>query len=252
MCQSLTWGIAGIRIYPYGERTGPNGVEYDQLFALDLDLNIWLCRRQGLYLFIETQFWGQKSGIGVTNSSQGPFDFSKREFDFNLGLAWNYWDRLEARMFAYSANNLNRGVSLAKPAGFNDGIGLENRLYLGAMYDKLRSADFDPTKATFVSIGYFPSKDLVDTDGVLFHPGAFARAYLTCALLGEQYYGFLDAELIARRTVMPKLFHASVGVAARPWACAPRLEFRIGEENLGDFQNHEIQIGFFVACRVIF
>ena len=73
----------------------------------------------------------QEPGLGITNSSQGNFDFSKREFDFNAGLAWNYFDRLELRASAYSAGNLNRGLSLTSPSGFKDGVLLEIDTILG-------------------------------------------------------------------------------------------------------------------------
>jgi hypothetical protein len=64
--------------------------------------------RPGLYLFSDGRFWGQKASPGVTNASQGVFDFSKRELDPDGGLAWNYLGPWQARAFAYSFNNLNR------------------------------------------------------------------------------------------------------------------------------------------------
>jgi hypothetical protein len=246
------WGIAGIRGYPCGERTGPNGVEYSQLFALNLDLNIWFWRKQGVYGFSEATFWGQKPGTGVTNPSQGVFDFSKREFDFNLGAAWNYLGNFEARVFAYSFNNLNRGKSLASPAGFNDGIGLENRYYLGAAYADLGTTEFDQARAAFLSVGYYPTKDMVDVEGNLFKPGPFARAYLTFEPFSSWWYLFADVELIGERTFTPKLLLSDGGVAVRPWASHPRLEFRLGLENLWDIPNHEAKDSFYGAVRYVF
>ena len=136
----MRWGIVGFRGYAIGEQVAPNGVNFNPFFSLDLNFNLWLCRSHGVYLFNDARFWGQKPGPGITNPTQGPFDFSNRELDFNLGLAWNYWGRWEARFFAYSANNLNRGDSLSSPFGFNDGVCLENRYYLTAEHDRLASA----------------------------------------------------------------------------------------------------------------
>jgi len=70
-----------------------------------------------------------KAGAAVTNGNQGSFDFSKREFDLTLGLAWNYYSALELRVLGYAFNNLNRGISPISPEGYNDGFGLENRYY---------------------------------------------------------------------------------------------------------------------------
>ena len=84
----------------------------------------------GVYLFIDTEFWGQRATPGVTNANQGVLDFSKREYDFTTGVAWNYAGAFEARAFAYSFNNLNRGDSATTPIGYTDGVGLENRYYL--------------------------------------------------------------------------------------------------------------------------
>src|SRR5262249_27049637 len=153
--------------------------EYGPLFALDLNFNLWLWRSQGLYLFSDSEFWGQRPGGTSTNANQGAFDFSKREFDLNLGLSWNYYGFLEARAFTYSFNNLNRGWALTDPAGFDDGVGIENRYYLGQTYAALGTPAFDEARATFVSLGYYPSKEMTDPRGANFHPGPFARAYLT-------------------------------------------------------------------------
>jgi hypothetical protein len=247
------WGIAGIHLFPYGERTGPNGAEYNQLFSLDLDLNLWLWREQRVYLFAESEFWGQKPGPGITNPSQGSFDFSKREFDYDLGLAWNVYGPFEARVFAYSFNNLNRGSSATSPSGFNDGVGLEGRYYLpSGTYSDLGSPDFDLARATFVSAGYFPTKDVVGTTGKIFKPGPFARAYLTYDLYGEKCYLFTDAEVIGLRDGTPKLLDNEAGVAVRPILSLPNLEFRVGVENAWDIQVGDVQTSLYGACRVVF
>lgn len=246
------WGIVGIRGYPYGDVVAPNGVEYHQLFSLDLDLNFWLWRSERVYLFADARFWGQKPGAGVTNANQGSFDFSKREFDFTLGAAWNYYDNLEARVFAYSFNNLNRGASEVRPSGYADGLGLENRYYLFGSYGQLGTPDYDLARATFLSLGYYPSKDMVDGSGADFKPGPFARAYLTWPLLGPRCYLFFDSQFIADRSLSPKLLYLNGGAAARPFLRVPHLEFRLGTEDTYDLQLHDWETSVYGALRFLF
>ena len=242
---SPVWGMLGGRGFMLGDHVASNGEEFKPLFSIDLDLNVWLWQREGLYVFGDGRFWGQKAAPGVTNPSQGAFDFSKREFDFDLGLAWNYYGNWEARAFGYSYNNLNRGTSQVAPTGFNDGIGLENRYYLGPAYAALGTREFDEARASFVSLGYYPSKDMVDGDGVQFKPGPFARAYLTCGLYGDIVYLYADGQLIAERSFLPKLLSVDAGVAVRPFARVPRLEFRLGTEDLFDLQKREAETGLY-------
>jgi hypothetical protein len=246
------WGLAGLRGYPVGEHVASNGVEFHQLFSLDLDFNLWLWPSQGLYYFMDSRFWGQKAAPGVTNPSQGAFDFSKREFDFFTGLAWNYHTSWEARAFAYSFNNLNRGDSSTSPSGFNDGVGLENRYYLGPTYQDLGTSAFDQARATFLSVGYYPSKSMVDGNGEQFSPGPFARAYLTWDLFGEQCYLFGDVQFLATRAFRPKLFNVDAGIAFRPFANVPRLEFRVGSEDVFDLQGDEWEVSTYLGVRYIF
>jgi len=134
------WGYIDTAWIFDGDRMAPNGVLFEPLFVTSVDLNIGLLPNKKLYLFTDSRFWMQEPGLGITNSNQGSFDFSKREFDFNAGLAWNYFDRLELRASAYSAGNLNRGLSLTSPSGFTDGVLLENRYYFGSanIYDVSR------------------------------------------------------------------------------------------------------------------
>lgn len=246
------WGIVGGRGYFLGDHVASNGEEFKQIFSLDLDLNVWLWQREGLYLFTDARFWAQKAAPGITNPSQGAFDFSKREFDFNLGAAWNYSGNWEARVFGYSYNNLNRGTSQVAPSGFNDGVGLENRYYLGPAYATLGTPDFDQARASFVSLGYYPTKSMVDGEGVQFKPGPFARAYLTCGLYGDVVYLYADAQLIAKRSFLPKLLSVDAGVAVRPFPRVPRLEFRLGTEDLFDLQNHEEETGLYGGLRYVY
>jgi hypothetical protein len=248
----VVWGVVGLRGFPAGEHIASNGVEFKQLFALDLNFNIWLWRGGRLYLFSDSSFWGQKPAPGVTNPTQGSFDFSKREFDFSGGLAWNYAGPWEARLFAYSFNNLNRGTSSVSPSGFNDGVGLEDRYYLGPAYSALGTPAFDVARAGFVSLGYYPTKSMVDGNGKEFNPGPFARAYLTWAPWAEWLYLFGDAQLIGDRSFRPKLLDLDAGVAVRPCARLPRLEFRAGSQDSFDLQDSETEVSAYLSVRYVY
>jgi hypothetical protein len=246
------WGIVGLRGFPYGQTMASNGNEYNQLFSLDLNFNIWLWRARRLYLYSDSRFWGQKAAPGITNPAQGAFDFSKREFDLTGGAAWNYTGFWEARVFAYSYNNLNRGNSEVSPKGFNDGVGLENRYYLNPTYADLGTPLFDKARATFFSLGVYPSKSMVDGDGNQFKPGPFARAYLIWQLYGPKCYLFTDDTLIADRSFRPASFATDSGVALRPFNGIPRLEFRLGTEDTFDLQNSDIEVSVYLSMRYIY
>jgi hypothetical protein len=249
---SRVWGLAGLRGFASGEQVAPNGLEYTPIFSMEMHLNCWLWSQHGVYFFADSTFWAQKAAPGITNSSQGPFDFSKREFDLDAGAAWNYSGRWEARVFAYSFNNLNRGDSQSAPQGFNDGIALENRYYLDKTYDALGAPDFDLARATFVSVGYYPTKDMVDGGGNLFKPGAFCRAYLTYDLWGERCYLYADTTLIAQRPFTPKLLDLDAGVAFRPFGRANRWEFRIGTAEMFDLRSNDLETSVYGSIRLIF
>jgi len=246
------WGIADFRGFPIAEEVASNGVEYDPIFMLGLDFNIMLWRQQRVYLFVDASFWAQKAAPGITNPAQGPFDFSKREFDFTLGAAWNYAGQWEARFFGYSFNNLNRGNSQTNPSGFNDGVGLENRYYLGETYSDLGTTAFDQARATFLSVGYYPSKSMVDASGNEFRPGLFARAYLTCDLWGEQIYVYGDVQFLTSRAFQPTLLNWDAGLAARPFTSVPRLEFRVGTQDMLNLQGGDMETSAYLAIRYVY
>jgi hypothetical protein len=230
----------------------PNGVEYLPFFTLDMDFNVWLWPSQHLYLFTDTRFWAQKPGPGITNPSQGYFDFSKRELDFSAGFAWNYDANWEARVFAYSYNNLNRGDSQSSPSGFNDGIGLENRWYLNDEYARLGKTDYDVDRAAFVSCGYYPTKDMIDNDGHLFKPSLFARAYLVYALYEDIFYIYLDTQFLTEKPATPKMLCFDGGLAVYPFPAVPSLQFRLGSEDSYDMQAHEWEASLYLAVRLRF
>jgi hypothetical protein len=246
------WGIIGIRGYVVGEAEAPNGVEFNPFFSLDLDFNFWLWPSHRLYAFFDSRFWAQKPGNNLTNSHQGFIDFSKREWDFMTGGAWNYYGHLEARVYAYSENNLNRGDSLASPFGFNDGIGLENRYYLTAKYDRLGHSDYDVARDSFLSIGYYPTKDMIGLDGQLFKPSAYARAYLTYDLFDEWCYLFLDTTFLTEKPLRAKMWTLNAGVAVRPFGSIPNMEFRLATENGYDIPAHEWDTSVTIGVRWLF
>jgi len=197
------FGVAGLPAYQPADKIAPNGVEYTPVFSVDLHGNLWLARPWGLYGVVDATFWAQKAAPGITNPAQGPFDFSKREADLTAGSAWNYAGRWEARAFAYSLNNLNRGTSVTATAGYADGVGLENQYYLSAECDSLSGPEFDVARAPFLALGYYPTKELVDNRGPPFTPGPFARAYLTLDFVEDRAYLFADGMLTGTRSATP-------------------------------------------------
>jgi hypothetical protein len=246
------WGLVGLRGIPAGVRTAPNGLEYHPNFSLDVSLNGWIWRGHGLYGFADMRLWGEKGEYGVTNSRDGWLGTSKREFDLSGGVAWNYTGPWELRAFGYTGNNLNRGDNPVTPAGFTDGFGLENRYYLSPEYAKLGQTGFDVTRATFVSIGYLPSKELVGNDGQTFRPGMTLRAYLTYGLWDWPAYVFGDATYISDQSFQPRLLLLDVGVAARPIRPCRQWEFRTGVESTADFHVRNAQSLWYVSVRYIF
>lgn len=225
------WGYVDVPIYATGSREAPNGIVFDPLFAVNQSFNIGLLPDKKLYLFVDTNFWMQRPGAGITNPSQGNFDFSKREFDVNSGMAWNYSGAWEARFSVYALNNLNRGSSLASPSGFKDGVLLENRYYFG-------SADkYDIGRLSFLSLGFYPTKSLVGGNGETFHPGLFARAYATYDLpfLSSYFYG--DAKFTAEQALKPRLLEFDAGWAFRPFKEFRNAEFRLGSDLTTDLQD---------------
>jgi hypothetical protein len=246
------WGVVGLRGIAAGPRIAPNGYEYHPLFSLDLNFNLWLWRRQGIYLFSDTSFWGEKAENGVTNGHDGGLGFSKREFDLTIGPAWNYYGFWEARLFGYSYNNLNRGLDPVQPLGFNDGFAIENRRYLSQEYSRLGQTGFDVARATFVSFGWYLTKILMDNDGQPFNPGPFLRTYLIYDLGNWPAYAFLDAQFIAEQSLRPKMLLYDLGVAARPFARARQWEFRLGVQNTADFEVHSVLNLWYASIRYIF
>lgn len=240
------WGVAGLRVFASGDKMAPNGMVYQPLGAFDFDLNLGIIPRKRLYIYTIGSFWLQRATSGVTNPDQGALDFSKRQMDLLVGAAWNYWNYFEARVFAYSYNNLNRGMELDKPYGYNDGVVVENRYYIP------KSNLFDLPRLNFLSLGYYTSKDLTDANGVYFNPGLFARAYLSYEFVKRRYYVYADTEMIDRRTATPKMFFFDDGFAARPFSRLEALEFRAGVFNTVDAHVDNVRTLLYFTVHFIF
>jgi hypothetical protein len=238
------WGYIDASGIFAGQRMAPNGVLFEPVVVTSINLNIGLLPNKKLYVFTDSKFWMQEAGIGITNPSQGNFDFSKREFDFNAGIAWNYFDRLEIRASAYSAGNLNRGVSLTSPSGFKDGVLLENRYYFGS------ANAYDVGRLSFVSVGYYPTKSLVGGDGSDFHPGVFVRAYATYDIPIIRSYLYGDLQFTAERIVKPRLLEFDGGLASRPFSQFENLEFRVGNDVTNDVQAKTTRDLVYGAIRI--
>ncbi len=226
------WGDVGLPIYAAGNHIAPNGAGFDPLFAATSDFNLRLLANKELYLFWDSKFWAQRPAPGVTNPHQGEFDFSRRELDSELGLAWNFWDSLELRGSAYTLDNLNRGNSEAQGSGGKSGAKLETRYNFGT------TDPYDVGKLSFVGLGYIPTGNLVGANGQSFHPGLFAHAYLTQDLplswLSSYVYG--DVQPIFEHSGALRLLEADIGLAIRPFPRLQNLEFRLGYDGTHDFQ----------------
>ena len=219
------WGFSGGNFYYGGTRMAPNGLSYFPLATGDLDLNIGLLPDKKLYIFVTTDFWLQRA---TAYQSHGSFDFTKREYDVDVGLAWNYWGAFELRAFGFALNNLNRGTSTLLPSGYNDGGGVENRYYFPT--DDI----YDIPRQSFLSIGYLPGKSVTGGDGVTFTPGLFARSYLSRDLHVFHSYVYADASLMCESDLGARLLTMDVGIAARPFTVMENLEFRLGATDTYD------------------
>ena len=222
------WGEVDAKVFPDAGRVAPNGVSYSPLFSLDLDFNIWLCRSEGVYLFFDARYWGERGTPGQTH---GNFDYTRREFDFSPGVAWNYYGPWEVRVVGYADENFNRGNSLVSPTGTtNNGDGIEQRLYLNDEYAKLGQEGFNESRLAFVSLGYYPTKSMIGADGDTFKPGLFSHLRLIQDIPSTCCYGYLDLELYFDNAFVPRRLDSDVGLAFTPFASQPKLELRLGSE----------------------
>jgi hypothetical protein len=240
------WGYGGLSLIATGNKMAPNGQSYYPLGDVFMDFNIGLLPEKRLYLYSQGAFWAQKPSAGITNGSQGNFDFSKREMDLTVGAAWRYYGAFELRTFAFSYNNLNRGFNLNIPEGYNDGVGIENRYYI------FKSNAYDLPRLNFLSLGYMPTKEIAGGDGLLFKPGLFARAYLTYEFVRRKYYVYADTELLCQAAVTPRMLFFDDGFAARPFDQFNGLEFRLGVYNTADVQVDNLRTLLYATFQIVF
>jgi hypothetical protein len=240
------WGDLGLTGIVNGERMAPNGVPFDPLFMSDLNFNLGLLPKKKLYFFLEGEFWAQRASAGITNPDQGRYDFSKREVDFNIGIAWNFFNRFEIRATAYALNNLNRGTSKTRPFGFQDGVQSEARYYFKS------ENNYDIGRLGFVGIGYYATQTLIGGDGMGFRPGLSARAYETYNIPALRSYFYGDGRLIAERPATVRLLTLDAGIATRPFAHGQNFELRVGNEVTADVQANTTRDLTYGAIRINF
>ncbi len=246
------WGVVGLRAIPNGLKVGPNGARYHPNFSMDGNFSFWVWRPRGLYLFGDARLWGETGDNGSTNARDGFLGTSKRQVDLSGGAAWNYAGFWELRGFGYTFNNLNRGTNPLTPTGFHDGFAVENRYYLSDEYARLGQTGFDVTHATFLSVGYFPSKDMAGNDGSSFRPGLLLRAYLVYDLGSWPCYLYGDFTYISERDLRPRLLLFDTGLAARPLRNHRQWEMRLGTENVADVQVRSLLSLWYGSLRYIF
>ena len=114
------------------------------------------------------------------------------------------------------------------------------------------------TRADFLSIGYYFTKDMVGNDGRKFKPGLLLRAYVICDLGTWPAYAFGDVTYIGEQPFRAKLLLYDVGLAVRPFSAWERfsgwrnLEGRLGVENTADLEVGNVQNLWYASVRFIF
>lgn len=193
------WGNVGMGAYPgRSYKVAPNGLAYKPMFRIVADLNIG---RGSTYAFAKSAYYAEKPKPGVTtNKSQGQFDFTKRQYDFDLGLAHGYFGNNELRLWAYSQSNINRGNDLNEPYGFKDGAVLANRYYLNAPYAR-----------GHLEGGYYLTKELADNNGDAYQPGFFGEANIASPI-GLGFHSFLASRVIFEKRSGVRQVDTRIGV----------------------------------------
>ncbi len=182
------WGDVGFGFYPTNsQKVAPNGLVYAPMFRLIGDISVG---SRDLYLFVTSAYYTEKPTPGeTTNKSQGSFDFTKRQYDFNIGGAFATGEDTEIRFWAYSQSNINRGRDLNKPFGYKDGFASSVRYYL---------ADEVVTHG-YMGVGYYFTKELVDTNGDAYTPSFFTEINYT-RLLGSGLHAYGQAVIQGERS----------------------------------------------------
>jgi hypothetical protein len=235
---AAVWGNASIGVYPFDSRiVAPNGRVYTPIGRLGFDLNIG---NDSIYVFDENVLLLQKATPGVTNADQGNFDFSKREYDFKVGLAARpFADKhIEFRFWGTALNNLNRGGSATVPQNYNDGTAGEGRYYFSGK--RLWG---------YLSGGYYLTGTLVEPNGQPFRPRIFGGANLNYNLLEvpQKLYAFTDI------TVINHFGHFEGGLAYRPLRNLPDTEVRFsGSKYLDLYGKSTVNTAFLLEIRHYF
>ena len=240
------WGDLGVRGFVPSERVAPNGLVFDPVFESDAHVNLGLLPQKKLYLFVDGDFWAQRAATGVTNSKSGNFDFSKREYDFDAGLAWTPINHVELRGAFFSSNNLNRGVSETMADTHQDGALFSARYYFS------NANVYDTGRLSFVGLGFYPGNNLIGGGGDEFAATLFAQLHMVYELPALRSYFYGDIKVTAEEALQPRLFNVDVGLAARPFPSFPNFELRLGNEIDADIKDHTTRDLFYGGVRAYF
>jgi hypothetical protein len=243
-----TWGDAKFRVYASGERQAPNGGRYKPSFSLDLNTNLALWTDRKLYFFTDLRLFGQASNSdsNPVSSLMNSQDTNPRQINLIPGLAWNYCDTLELRLYGYGNFNLDRGNnSKSFGVGSNDGLAIENRYYF-------LFTDFQRGIYNYVSLGYYFGNDLTGLDGNAFIPGFYMSFSLIKDVFEEQVWVFGQFEAIADVAAKPKLLNFDFGLLLKPFNDYPRFYFQVGIEGTGDLDLQEQLFTGYFSMRLNF
>lgn len=194
------WGNVGFGLYPMSsEKVAPNGLVYQPMFRLIGDVNVG---SRDLYLFATSAYYTEKPKPGeTTNKSQGSFDFTKRQYDFNIGGAFATGENTEMRFWAYSQSNINRGIDLNKPSGYKDGFAGSLRYYFSD----------EVVTHGYIGAGYYFTKELVDTNGKAYTPSFFTELNFSGAI-GSGFHAYSQVILQGGRSEGIKEIDTQLGV----------------------------------------
>lgn len=198
------WGDVGAGAYVgRSYKVAPNGLTYKPMFRLVADLNIG---SEDWYVFAKSAYYAEKPQPGVTtNKHQGQFDFTKRQYDFDVGMAFALAAQTEIRLWTYSQSNINRGNDLNKPYGFKDGAVLALR----------RDSDIVDYRVRFEG-GYYITKELADNAGNSYEPGFFGEATLTLPFVAG-IHGLAGGRAVLAKESGVRQFDSRLGLQ-RHWA----------------------------------
>lgn len=214
------WGNVGFGMYPTGsEKVAPNGLEYKPMFRIVADFNIG---SRDLYLFSNSAYYTEKPQPGVTtNKSQGSLDFTKRQYDFSIGGAYGLTRNTELRLWAYSQSNINRGTDLNKPSGYKDGFTGELRYFFE-----------EDNTLNYAGVGYYFTKELVDTNGQAYTPSFLGEVKFS-TLLGYGIHASTSAVILGERAHGFKEVNTQIGLTYRMLGASKTTAYLYVENDFG-------------------